>query len=350
MSLEKNNWERRWNPVLREWVIIAANTNERPWSGAKVSAIEEKSLEFDEGCYLCPGVTRASGSHNPHYTKPFAFTNDFASFGLNAPVVHRNSPFDFAEPALGTCRVICFTPKHNVTMAELSLAEIEDIYSVWQNEYRSLASNPVIKNVLIFENKGKAIGVSNPHPHGQIYATGYVPKILEREVDSANIYRKEKNSCLFCDLVKHETQNKSQIVLENEHFIAFIPSFARFVYETYIVPRRHVARITELTTGEIEALASIHKDLIVKFDNLFEMSFPNITMLHNAPTENTNENNNFHFHIEFYPPLRSPDKLKYLAGFESGGGNIINPIMPEEAAAQLRGISTVHYKQKNKIQ
>lgn len=346
MNVEKNNWERRWHPILREWVIIAANTNERPWSGAKVSSSEDNSPAFDPGCYLCPGVTRASGSQNPNYTKPYAFTNDFASFGLNAPEVYRNSSFDIAEPALGTCRVICFTPKHNVTMAELSLPEIEDIYSIWQEEYRTLASNPVIKNVLIFENKGKAIGVSNPHPHSQIYATGYIPKILEREVESASLYRTEKGSCLFCDLVSHETRNKSQIVLENEHFIAFIPSFARFVYETYIVPRRHVARITELTANEVKSLASIHKDLIVKFDNLFEMSFPNITMLHNAPTESIQENDNFHFHIEFYPPLRSPDKLKYLAGFESGGGNIINPIMPEEAATQLRGISTVHYKHK----
>jgi UDPglucose--hexose-1-phosphate uridylyltransferase len=269
MSTEKNNWERRWHPVLREWIIIAANTNERPWSGAKVSAIEEKSPEFDSGCYLCPGVTRASGEKNPNYTKPYAFTNDFSSFGLAAPNVHRDHPFDVAEPALGTCRVICFTPKHNVTMAELSLSELEGIYSVWQEEYRTLASNPDIKNVLIFENKGKAIGVSNPHPHGQIYATGYVPKILDREVESVSLYRKEKGSCLFCDLVHHEIQKKSQIVLENEHFIAFIPSFARFVYETYIVPRRHVARITELTDKEVKALASIHKDLIVKFDNLF---------------------------------------------------------------------------------
>ncbi|HEY4787004.1 MAG TPA: galactose-1-phosphate uridylyltransferase, partial [Bacteroidales bacterium] len=185
-----------------------------------------------------------------------------------------------------------------------------------------------------------------PHPHGQIYATGYVPKIIEREVESALLYKKEKNSCLFCDLVEYELRKKVRIIAENDHFVAFIPFFARYVYETYIIPRRHVARITELSKDEIKALASIHKDLIVKFDNLFEMSFPNITMLHNAPTENKPEYNDFHFHIEFYPPLRSPDKLKYLAGFESGGGNIINPIMPEDAAPQLRNISTVHYKQK----
>jgi len=345
MSELKNNWERRWHPILREWVIIAANTNERPWSGAKVSATEEKNPDFDPGCYLCPGVTRASGTQNPEYSKPYAFTNDFSSFGLNAPDVHIDHPLEKVEPAQGTCRVICFTPKHNITLAEMTLTEMENIYTLWQDEYRTLSANPMIKNVLIFENKGKAIGVSNPHPHGQIYATNYVPKILEQEIGSTVLYRKEKGSCLFCDLLANEVKKQDRIVCENEHFVAFIPFFARFVYETYIVPRRHVARIIELTQEELKALAAIHKDVIVKFDNLFEMSFPNISMLHNAPTEDKPENNNFHFHIEFYPPLRMPDKLKYLAGFESGGGNIINPRMPEEAAAELRAISTIHYKQ-----
>jgi UDPglucose--hexose-1-phosphate uridylyltransferase len=346
ISKVKNNWERRWHPVLREWVIIAANTNERPWSGAKVSAIEEKSPDYDPNCYLCPGVTRASGTKNSMYAKPYAFTNDFSSFGFSAPDVHTDKPFELVEPAHGTCRVICFSPKHNITLAEMSLPEIEDVYKIWQEEYLALAGNPVIKNVLIFENKGKVIGVSNPHPHGQIYATGYIPKIVEREVESVALYKQENGGCLFCDLLKHELSGKARIICENEHFVAFIPFFARFVYETYIIPRRCVPRITDLTALEIKALASIHKDMIVKFDNLFEMSFPNITMLHNAPTENKPVYNNFHFHIEFYPPLRSPDKLKYLAGFESGGGNIINPVMPEEAAGKLKTISTIHYKQR----
>lgn len=338
------NWEKRWHPILREWVIIAANTNERPWSGAKVTANAEISPDFDPSCYLCPGVTRASGVQNPVYTKPYAFTNDFASFGINAPKVHVDRPFEKVEPAQGVCRVICFTPKHNITLAEMSLPEIENIYTLWQEEYQTLANNPLIKNILIFENKGKAIGVSNPHPHGQIYATNYVPKTVEREVESAMLYRNENDKCLFCSLLEHELSEGTRIVCANEHFVAVIPFFARFVYETYILPRRHVARITEFTPEELSALASIHKDLIVKFDNLFEMSFPNITMLHNAPTEDKPENNDFHFHIEFYPPLRSPDKLKYLAGFESGGGNIINPVKPEEAAKQLRSMSNKHYK------
>jgi UDPglucose--hexose-1-phosphate uridylyltransferase len=339
-----NNWERRWHPILREWVILAATTADRPWSGARLKAEENLSPEFDPGCYLCPGVTRASGIKNPDYTKPFAFTNDFASFSFEAPNVSKENPFEVVRPVNGTCRVLCFTPQHNITLAELSLSEIEDVVALWKKEFVDLASNDKIKNILIFENKGKAIGVSNPHPHGQIYATGYVPKILERELESHVLYHKEHNSCIFCDLLSNEKKNKDRIVYENDHFIAFIPFFARFVYETYIVSKRHVSRISDFADDELKSLADIVKNVIVKFDNLYEMSFPNITMMHNAPIDGSPDNDLFHFHIEFYPPLRAPDKLKYLAGFESGGGNIINPVMPEEAAARMRNASTIHYK------
>ncbi|MDP4188280.1 MAG: galactose-1-phosphate uridylyltransferase [Bacteroidota bacterium] len=341
---QEHNWERRWHPILREWVVLAATTADRPWSGAKVKAEGEESPEYDPSCYLCPGVTRASGLKNPDYKKPFAFNNDFASFSLDAPDVHQDKPFEIVEPVKGTCRVLCFSPKHNVTLAEMDLEEVYDVVDLWKEEFTNLSANPEIKNVLIFENKGKAIGVSNPHPHGQIYATGFVPRIVARELESAVLYKEEKNSCIFCDLVKHELENKERIVYENEHFVAFIPFFARYVYETYIMPKRHVARITDLTPEETKSLAEIHKAVIVKFDNLYEMSFPNITMLHNAPCDGNPDNEKFHFHIEFYPPLRSPDKLKYLAGFESGGGNIINPVKPEEAAKRLRDLPILHYK------
>jgi UDPglucose--hexose-1-phosphate uridylyltransferase len=345
MSYE-GKWERRWHPLLREWVILAATTNDRPWSGARVQSTGEESPEFDPGCYLCPGVTRASGAENPKYSKPYAFTNDFASFSFDAPRVNQESIFETSAPAHGTCRVLCFSPKHNITLAEMSLPEIEDVVLLWKDEFQQLSQNPGIKNILIFENKGKVIGVSNPHPHGQIYATGYVPRLVQQEVIAAAEYRTTNDSCIFCDLLEHELQNKTRIVHENEHFVAFIPYFARFVYETYVFPRRHVARITDLNPAELKSLAAMHKDMVTKFDNLYEMSFPNITMMHNAPTENLPEHDDFHFHMEFYPPMRSPDKLKYLAGFESGGGNIINPVLPEDSAALLRKASTVHYSQR----
>ncbi len=341
-----NNWERRWHPLLQEWVILAATTSDRPWSGDTVKSPEKKDTEFDASCYLCPGVTRASGITNPNYKNPYAFTNDFASFSMEAPNVHHNEPFEKSEPVHGTCRVICFTPIHNITMAEMSLPETEDIIKLWKAEYNHLGSHPKIDNVLIFENKGKIIGVSNPHPHGQIYATGFIPKIVKKELESFSEYFKKNKRSLLGDIIKQELKKKKRIIVENEHFVAFIPYFARFVYETYIVPKRAVARITDFTEAETNAYAEIHHTMIVKFDNLYNTSFPNITMLHNAPTDGNPENEYFHFHTEFYPPMRSPDKLKYLAGFESGGGNIINPVNPEEAVERLRKAPSVHYKHK----
>ncbi|MBN2273880.1 MAG: galactose-1-phosphate uridylyltransferase [Bacteroidales bacterium] len=338
------NWERRWHPLLREWVILAATTSERPWSGETISSGPEENPVFDPDCYLCPGVTRASGKKNPEYQKPFAFTNDFASFSLEAPDVHRHEPFEIVEPAHGICRVICFTPRHNITLAEMSREELLDVVNIWKKEFDELGRNPAVKNVLIFENKGKVIGVSNPHPHGQIYATGYVPKVVQRELDSFIEHKVSHGKGLLEELVEHELKKGTRIICRNEHFVAFIPFFARFVYETYIVPRRHIAQITDLTEEETQAYAEIHHQMIVRFDNLYNMSFPNITMLHNAPTSGEEKNRIFHFHTEFYPPMRSPDKLKYLAGFESGGGNIINPVKPEEAADRLRQASTIHYK------
>ena len=343
MSNMGNNWERRWHPLLQEWVILAATTSGRPWSGDKVKDEQGDKPEHDPSCYLCPGVKRASGNVNPDYKKPFAFTNDFPSFSLDAPDAQRNDPFEITEPVHGTCRVVCFTPRHNLTMAELPYDEILDIIRLWKEEYQNLSSHQKISNVLIFENKGKAIGVSNPHPHGQIYATGFVPKIVEKQREAFAAYRKENKSGLLLDILAHEIKKGERIVEENDYFVAFVPFFARFVYETYIVPKRHVSNIGQFTEEETKAFAQIHRNIITRFDNLYQMSFPNITMLQNAPCDEHPDNEHFHFHVEFYPPLRSPDKLKYLAGFESGGGNIINPVKPAIAAEKLRNAGTVHY-------
>ncbi len=331
-------------------MIISDATGQRPWAGEIKEIIEETLPEFDPECYLCPGVKRASGIKNPSYTKPYTFNNDFPSFSLDAPeenrdgMLERDDMLEMIAPAKGICRVTCFSPMHNITLAEMTTGQIRDVISLWQDEYKDLGSRKEIKNVLIFENKGKVTGASNPHPHGQIYATGFVPRIVEQERDSFIMYKKKMKTCLMCDLVNKENVNKDRIICENEHFIAFIPFFARFAYETYFVPKRHIADITGFDTEETDAMADIYKTLMVKYDNLYEMSFPNITMLHNAPTDGNNDNKEFHFHMEFYPPLRSPDKQKYLAGFEAGGGNIINPVLPEKAAKQLGQTDTVHYK------
>ncbi len=316
----QNNWERRWHPILQEWVIVAAATNDRPWSGEMAENKEAEYPGFDPKCYLCPGVTRPSGITNPEYQKLFAFNNDYASFSPEAPAVHRDDPFERVEPGRGICRVICFSPKHNITLAEMEKDQIEDVVRFWQDEYRTLGANDEIKNVLIFENKGTLVGASSPHPHGQIYATGYVPCIVKRVLDSCIRYKEEKGHCIFCDLAKHELENKERVVCENEHFVAFIPFFARFVYEVYIVPKRHVSNIAELSEGKTRAFADIHKTMIVKFDNLYRISFPNITILQHAPTYGNPLKSEFHCHIEYSSPTRSPDTLKCHAGFVYGGG------------------------------
>ena len=342
MAPMQHNHERRWHPLLNEWVILSAKTANRPWSGDKVKRSAVTVPEFDEKCYLCPGVKRASGELNPRYTKTFAFTNDFSSFSADAPETRSDDFFSRHEPAKGICRVVCFSPKHNITLAEMQTPEILDVIALWKEEYRRLSADKMIKNVLIFENKGASVGTSNPHPHGQIYATGFVPEIVKQELDAQVEYRKKYNSSLLIDLVRNELKVKDRLICRNDHFAAFIPYFARFAFETYIVPLRKVSRIVDLTSEETRSFAEIFHAMLIKFDNLYNMSFPNITMFHNAPTDNDPRNDEFVFHVEFYPPMRTPDTLKYLAGFESGGGNIINPVMPEVAAEQLRKAADKH--------
>jgi len=334
--------------LLQEWVIISDVTGTRPWSGETAGITENDLPAFDPECYLCPGVERASGVQNPRYSKPFTFTNDFPSFSVDAAKNRKEDILERVEPANGICRVTCFSPLHNITLPELTVEQIKGLLGHWKEEYKTLGSKKEIDNVLIFENRGKITGASNPHPHGQIYATGFVPRIVKQEFDSFVQYNSRQGTCILCDIAAREAAEQDRVICENGHFIAFILFFARFAYETYLVPKRHIADISELSEAEIHAFAELYKTVLVKFDNLYEFPFPNITVLHNAPTNGAKGRNAFHFHVEFYPPLRSPDKQKYLAGFEAGGGNIINPLLPEKAALQLRQTDTIHYKTREK--
>jgi UDPglucose--hexose-1-phosphate uridylyltransferase len=337
-------WEKRWHPVLNEWVIIASQTSIRPWNGAIVESKDDRFPDFDPGCYLCPGVKRASGEINPKYSSTFVFDNDFASFGLHAPESDRNDGLFLSSPALGICRVVCYSPNHDLVLAQLSKEDIITVTRRWIEEFKSLAENKKIKNILIFENKGKVIGVSNPHPHGQIYATGFVPVILEQELKSSKEYFEKNDKCLFCEIIEEEKKDKKRIVYENELFIALVPYFARYSYEINLYPKRHFSGIDMMTEKEIELFADILRVLLCKYDNLYGMVLPNIMMFHNSPVNGEDHSGYYHFHLEFYPPLRSPDKLKYLAGFESGGGNIINPTDPDYAAELLRECPNIHFR------
>ncbi len=340
---------KRWHPLLGEWIIFAPTTAVRPWSGTLVSSAETELPEFDPGCYLCPGVKRAGGRVNPHYSDIFIFDNDFPSLSMDTGIDAQDKAFSQDVQAQGICRVVCFSPKHNITFAEMEHDAIVRVITAFRDQFQELSSVPEIQNVIIFENKGEIIGVSNPHPHGQIYATGFVPRILATQYSHAKQFMDNNGACLFFRILEEELADGIRIVCQNEHFAAYVPSFARHTFEIHIMSRRHVPAITGLNENEIESLADIYREVLIRYDNVFKMPFPNITIFRNAPCSKDCNPEPYHFHIEFCPPLRSRDKLKYMAGFETGGGNIINPSLPRESAETLRSVSTVHYKNQDNI-
>jgi len=337
-------WEERWHPLREEWVIIAAHRQDRPWSGGTISHDEENLPEYLPDCYLCPGNLRVSGTRNDNYTEAFVFDNDHPSVGFDSPTSLVHPPGIYRnQPARGVARVVCYSPNHSLALAELGQQQIENLLSVWQQQYRELGQIPEIKHVLIFENKGEAVGVSNPHPHCQIYATNFVFKTIETEARVSEKYLKENGRVLFQDVLESEIEDGKRIIFENESAIAFIPYFARYAYEVFVAPKATRPSIAALTSEELRDFAAVLKHVLVKFDNLWRMPFPYVMPLHQAPTDG-GDYSGFHFHIEFHPPLRRPNLLKYLAGPEIGGGNFLSDTSPEEKAAELRAQSDVHYK------
>lgn len=306
--------------------------------------VEPDLPEYSPDCYLCPGNLRVSGKRNDAYTSTFVFDNDHPCVGLDAP--HGPVSPDGLyrkQPARGLARVVCYSPKHNVGLAELGACEIENLLRVWRDQYVELGRHEEVTHVLTFENKGEVVGVSNPHPHCQIYATNFIFKTIETEVRASQRHLAETGRILLQDVIRAEREDGSRIVFENELSIVFIPFFARYAYEAFVAPKKSHASIATLNEAELRAFAEALKSLLVKFDNLWRMPFPYVMTLHQAPTDGA-DYRSFHFHIEFHPPLRQPNLLKYLAGPEIGGGNFLSDTAPEERAAELRAQSAVHYK------
>jgi UDPglucose--hexose-1-phosphate uridylyltransferase len=338
-------WEERWHPLREEWVIIAAHRQNRPWSGETVEREAAALPAYLPDCYLCPGNLRVSGERNADYRSTFVFDNDHPCVGFDAPAelgqptgIYRN------RPARGMARVVCYSPNHSLALAELELGEIVNLLRVWREQYVELGSHPQINHVLIFENKGEAVGVSNPHPHCQIYATNFVFKTIETEARVSAQYLAETGRVLFQDILAAERADGRRIIFENETAVAFMPYFARYAYECYVAPKKTHASIATLDEAELRDFAEVLKQLTVRYDNLWRMPFPYVMPLHQAPTDG-GEHRGFHFHIEFHPPLRKPNLLKYLAGPEIGGGNFLSDTSPEEKAAELRAQAGIHYKQ-----
>jgi UDPglucose--hexose-1-phosphate uridylyltransferase len=340
-------WEQRWHPLREEWVIVAAHRQDRPWHGERLGAAGGSGAAtpgYAADCYFCPGNLRVGGARNPDYRSVFVFDNDHPCVGPDAPRdLDPPSGIYASRPASGFARVVCYSPRHDMTLAELPADEIDMLLRTWRDQYVELGSRPGVNHVLVFENKGEVVGVSNPHPHCQVYATDFVFKTIEIESAASRRYFEEHGRVLFQDIIQSERADGRRIIFENGSAMAFLPYFARYAYECFVAPKQTHATLADLADDELRDLAEALKALLVRYDNLWRMPFPYVMALHHAPTDGA-DHRGFHFHIECHPPLRKPHLLKYLAGPEIGGGNFLSDTLPEEKAAELKGVSGVHYK------
>lgn len=338
-------WEERWHPLRREWVIVSSHRNDRPWLGEMVGAVPRTVPEYVPDCYLCPGNARVSGQRNAAYTGVYVFDNDHPCVGPAAPSLLEPPPGIYRNrPADGLARVVCFTPRHDLTLAELPEAEIVSLLELLQAQYRELSARGDVRYVLMFENKGEVVGVSNPHPHCQIYATNFVFRTIEVEADACAAHLAEHGRVLFQDVIAAEEEDGRRLVASRDRALSFVPYFARYPYETYVAPRATRASVADLEPDELRDLAAVLGETLIRFDNLWRMSFPYVMVLHQAPLDGR-DHAGFHFHIQIHPPLRRPGLLKYLAGPEIGAGNFLNDTAPEAKAAELRAVSAVHYRE-----
>lgn len=336
-------WEERWHPLRREWVIVSSHRNDRPWHGITLGDAARVLPAYQPDCYLCPGNARVSGRSNAAYTGVYVFDNDHPCVGDEAPAdlevppgIYRNRRAD------GLSRVVCFTPRHDVTLAQLGEPDIVALLEVLAAQYRELGARDNVRHVLVFENKGDVVGVSNPHPHCQIYATNFVFRTIQLEAEACADHLAEYHRPLFQDILSAETADGRRLLVSRNEALSFVPYFARYPYETYVAPRATHASLADLSPAELADFAAVLRETLVRLENLWRMPFPYVMVLHQAPTDGR-ASPGFHFHVELHPPLRKPGLLKYLAGPEIGGGNFLNDTAPEEKAAELRAVSAVHY-------
>ncbi len=348
MNLEnlKGKSHRRFNPLTRDWILVSPNRLERPWQGQTEKSESASALaSYDPSCYLCPGNGRAEGTKNPRYSSTFVFENDFAALQSDAgdlTLDEGGKKLMIAQAESGVCRVVCFSPRHDLTLAQMPVAEINDVVEVWAAQFRELGGLANINYVEIFENRGAMMGCSNPHPHGQIWATGSIPNEPRKEQESLQEYRGKNQRCLLCDYTALELAAEERMVCQNESFVALVPFWATWPFETLVLGRRHVADIAALDAEQRAGLADILKRVTTRYDNLFQTSFPYSMGFHQRPTDGE-EHEEWHFHAHFFPPLlRSATVKKFMVGFEMLGSPQ-RDMTAESAAERLRGRSEVHY-------
>ena len=334
---------RRRNILTDEWVLVSPHRSKRPWNG-KVEKAEQATLPaYDPDCYLCAGNHRAAGLKNPDYKEPFVFDNDFAALLPDTPTetVTVDNLLQ-AKGESGICKVVVFSPRHDLTLPQLALQSIEKVVDTWAREFQQLSENPRIKYIQIFENKGELMGCSNPHPHGQIWASSSIPTELAKECRTQKDYYEKHSRSLLADYLALELKEKTRIVLENEDFVALVPFWAVWPFETMIISKRHIQTILDFSDQERQSFARILQKLTARYDNLFQVSFPYSAGMHQAPV-NDGVHTEWHWHMHFYPPLlRSATVKKFMVGYEM----IASPqrdITPEVAAERLAALSDVRF-------
>lgn len=335
----EGKWEKRWHPLRQEWVVYAAHRNHRPWSFERRGQAAQAPA-YDPGCYLCPGNPRVSGKQNPHYPHVYIFENDHPVVGLHAPALPPYEDHDGVYKkgeARGIAKVVCYDPRHNVTLTDMEVQDIAAVFMALREEMKFFMTHPDIRSVLIFENKGEIVGVSNPHPHCQIYATDFVFNVVGKELKAMEDHHRETGRNIFEDIIRAEQKDQVRVIAENAHAIAFIPFFARFAYETYIFPKRRHATLVTMTDEELTGLAAVYQEVTRKFDGLFSMPFPYIMAFDQAPVDG-GDYAGYHMHLNICPPLRQPGLQKFLAGPETGADTFMADTMPEEKAAELNRV------------
>jgi UDPglucose--hexose-1-phosphate uridylyltransferase len=339
-TLFREQPHRRFNPLSREWVLVSPHRTQRPWQGAVESLPAAERPQYDPSCYLCPGNMRAGGVLNPQYQSTFIFENDFAALKKGVPDARldiEGKGLLVAETESGTCSVMCFSPRHDLTLASMGVREIEEVVRAWIAQTEELAGLPRVHHVQIFENRGEMMGASNPHPHCQIWATATVPEAPTRELVAQKEYRDAHNRCLLCEYVALETAQQERVVCANDEFIAVVPFWAVWPFEILLCSRRHCGTFPQLSSSEISNLSAVLKQVVSTYDRVFDVAFPYSMGFHQAPFDSRGHPE-WHFHAHYYPPLlRSATVRKFMVGFEMLG-TPQRDITPEIAAEKLRSL------------
>ncbi len=347
-----NSPHRRYNPLTREWILVSPHRAKRPWQGQIEKTPPENLPEYDPNCYLCPGNSRAEGKTNPAYTGTFVFDNDFPALlypEQTEPLQPAANHLFRAEPVSGICRVVCFSPRHDLTLPLMSQVEVEAVIQTWIAQTLDLGSREFINYVQVFENRTAMMGASSPHPHSQFWTTSVVPVEPAKELAAQSDYLHTHGSCLLCDYLAAEAMSGERVVCANDHFTALVPFWAIWPFEVLLVANRHTGALSDFMQSEVTGLADILRRLTARYDNLFEVTFPYSMGFHQAPTDGKASNFSaahpeWHFHAHYYPPLlRSATVRKFMVGFEMLGMPQ-RDITPETAAERLRETSEVHYR------